>query len=156
MARSNHDDFDGYRKWLGITNKKRLPTHYELLGISLDEDDPEVIHAAAEQRRRFVESKRGDGHDGVVTEILYRISEAETTLLNNEMRRGYDRQLEALPETAEESSDRSTRFSFPRSISTGTNSWRRHWFRQHFRWDLGGVLRSDCSHDMVQFSVAVV
>lgn len=92
MARSNHDDFNGYRKWLGINNKTRHPTHYELLGISLDEDDPDVIHAAVEQRRRFVESKRGDGHDGVVTEILYRISEAETTLLNNEMRREYDRQ----------------------------------------------------------------
>ena len=92
MARSNHDDFDGYRKWLGITNKKRLPTHYELLAISLDEDDPEVIQAAAEQRRHFVESKRGDGHDAIVTEILYRISEAENTLLNNEMRRDYDRQ----------------------------------------------------------------
>ena len=92
MARSNHDDFDGYRKWLGISNKNRAPTHYELLGISLDEDDPEVIQAAAEQRRHFVESKRGDGHDAIVTEILYRISEAENTLLNNEMRRDYDRQ----------------------------------------------------------------
>ena len=88
------DDFDGYRKWLGISDKKRPPTHYDLLAISLDEDDPEVIHAAADQRRRFVESKRGDGHDAVVTEILYRIDEAEATLLNNEMRRGYDRQLD--------------------------------------------------------------
>ena len=88
------DDFDGYRKWLGISDKKRPPTHYDLLGISLDEDDPEVIHAAAEQRRRFVESKRGDGHEKIVTEILYRIDESEATLLNNEMRRGYDRQLD--------------------------------------------------------------
>lgn len=30
MAPSNQDDFDGYRKWLGIANKKRPPTHYEL------------------------------------------------------------------------------------------------------------------------------
>ena len=87
------DEFDGYRKWLGISNKNRLPSHYELLAISLDEDDPEVIRAAIEQRRHFVESKRGDGHDSVVTEILYRIGEAETTLLNSEMRRDYDRQL---------------------------------------------------------------
>ena len=36
-------DFDGYRKWLGINNKKRPPTHYKLVSISLDEDDPEVI-----------------------------------------------------------------------------------------------------------------
>lgn len=87
------DEFDGYRKWLGIANKKRPPTHYELLAISLDEDDPEVIHAAAEQRRHYVETKRGDGHDSAVNEILYRIGEAELTLLNDEMRRDYDRQL---------------------------------------------------------------
>lgn len=93
MAPSNQDDFDGYRKWLGITNKKRPPTHYELLKISLDEDDPEVIRAAVEQRRHYVESKRGDGHDSVVSEILYRIGEAEATLLNDEMRRDYDRRL---------------------------------------------------------------
>lgn len=93
MAPSNQDEFDGYRKWLGIADKKRPPTHYELLAISLDEDDPDVIRAAAEQRRHFVESKRGEGHDSVVTEILYRIGEAEATLLNDEMRRDYDRQL---------------------------------------------------------------
>lgn len=93
MAPSNPDEFDGYRKWLGIANKKRPPTHYELLAISLDEDDPEVIRAAAEQRRHYVETKRGDGHDTTVNEILYRIGEAEATLLNDEMRRDYDRQL---------------------------------------------------------------
>lgn len=93
MAPSKPDEFDGYRKWLGIANKKRPPTHYELLAISLDEDDPEVIRAAAEQRRHYVETKRGEGHDSVVNEILYRIGEAEATLLNGEMRRDYDRQL---------------------------------------------------------------
>ncbi|MFV0442100.1 MAG: hypothetical protein ACK5Q5_00865 [Planctomycetaceae bacterium] len=93
MAPSNPDELDGYRKWLGIANKKRPPTHYELLAISLDEDDPEAIRAAAEQRRHYVETKRGDGHDSVVNEILYRIGEAEATLLNDEVRRDYDRQL---------------------------------------------------------------
>lgn len=93
MAHSNPDEFDGYRKWLGLANKGRIPTHYELLGISLDEDDPDVIRATAEQRRQFVETKRGEGHDAVVTEILYRIGEAETTLLNEEMRRDYDRAM---------------------------------------------------------------
>ena len=46
------EEFDGYRKWLGITNKNRLPTHYELLGIMLDEEDHDVIRAAVEQRRQ--------------------------------------------------------------------------------------------------------
>lgn len=93
MARNKDDDFDGYRKWLGIPETKRPPTHYQLLAVSLDEDDPEVIRAAAEQRRQYVGSKRGEGHDAAVTEIVYRINEAEATLLNQEMRRDYDRQM---------------------------------------------------------------
>ncbi len=94
MPPSNQDDFDGYRKWLGVTSKKRPPTHYELLGIMLDEDDSDVIRAATTQRRSFVESKRGEGHDSLVAEILYRIGEAEVTLLNPTLRRDYDRQQE--------------------------------------------------------------
>ena len=92
-VRGNQDDFDGYRKWLGITSKSRPPSHYELLKISLDEDDDDVIKAAAEQRRHYVESQRGQGYDDSVAEIVYRIHEAEITLLNSEMRREYDRQL---------------------------------------------------------------
>ena len=94
MMSDNHDDFDGYRKWLGITSKVRPPSHYELLKISLDEDDDDVIQSAAEQRRHYVESKRGSGHDDLVGEILMRIDEAEITLLNYNLRREYDRQLD--------------------------------------------------------------
>jgi hypothetical protein len=87
------EEFDGYRKWLGISEKKRPPSIYELLSVALDEDDPDVIRAAAQQRRSFVDSKRGEGHDAIVKEILYRISEAETILLDPVMRRDYDRRL---------------------------------------------------------------
>ena len=93
MSHKKQDDFDGYRKWLGITTKNSVPTHYELLAISLDEDDPDVIQGAAEQRRNYVESKKGLGHDDLVTEIVYRINEAESTLLNTALRRDYDRKL---------------------------------------------------------------
>lgn len=93
VARKKDDDFDGYRKWLAIPEAKLPPTHYQLLGVSLDEEDPEVICAAAEQRRHYVGSKRGEGHDAAVTEIVYRINEAEATLLDPEMRRDYDRQM---------------------------------------------------------------
>lgn len=93
MAGSSQDDFDGYRKWLGITSRVRPPDHYALLGIGIDEEDDEVIQAAIDQRRQFVESKRGQGHDDSVAEILYQIGEAEVTLFNVEMRRKYDRQM---------------------------------------------------------------
>lgn len=48
------DEFDPYHRWLGIPPKKRPPTHYDLLGLPLDEDDDEVIRAAAERQRSFL------------------------------------------------------------------------------------------------------
>jgi uncharacterized protein (TIGR03067 family) len=93
MARSHEDNFDGYQKWLGISSTRRPPGHYELLAISPDESDPDVIRAAAGQRRQFVESKRGEGHDDVVAQIVYCIDEAEITLLKGNMRREYDQRL---------------------------------------------------------------
>ena len=53
------DEFDPYRKWLGIPTEKRPPSHYDLLGVSLDEEDADVIAAAYQQRRAFVASQRG-------------------------------------------------------------------------------------------------
>ncbi|WP_010583144.1 3-keto-disaccharide hydrolase [Schlesneria paludicola] len=91
---SHNDDFDGYRKWLGISTPRRPPSHYDVLGIKLNEEDHEVILAAAEQRRTFVESKRGIGYDDQVAEILLCIDEAELTLLNNDLRREYDRRID--------------------------------------------------------------
>lgn len=86
-------DFDPYRKWLGIPKERQSPNFYELLAITLDEDDPDVIGAAVEQRRRFIESKRGEGREAAVAEILYQIGEAEVTLLDPAMRRDYDRRV---------------------------------------------------------------
>lgn len=92
MPSSNQSDFDGYHKWLGIP-KSKSRSYYYILALSLDEEDHDVIRAAVEQRRHFVESKRGEGHDEVVAEILYQINEAEVTLLNEELRREYDRRI---------------------------------------------------------------
>jgi len=86
-------DFDPYHKWLGIPKKRQPRTLYDLLGVSLDEEDSEVIRAAAQQRRQFVESQKGRGKDRAVGEILYQLSEAETTLLNPTMRRDYDQRM---------------------------------------------------------------
>ncbi len=90
-----HDSepFDPYRKWLGIASRRRPPSHYKLLGLSLDEDDPEVIQAAAEQRRSFIESQLGKGRDGEANALLYHIHDAEMTLLDADLRRKYDRRL---------------------------------------------------------------
>ncbi|MFN0197778.1 MAG: formylglycine-generating enzyme family protein [Planctomycetaceae bacterium] len=93
MSKRDLDEFDGYRKWLGISEKRRPPTHYALLGITLDEDDADVIRSAAEQRRVFIKTKRGEGYDDLVDEILYLLKEAEFTLLKPDMRRDYDSRM---------------------------------------------------------------
>ena len=85
------DAFNPYRKWLGVSAAGRQPTHYELLGVSVDEEDREVIEATVAQRKAFVETKRGGGHDDAVAEVLYRLDEARMTLLDPELRRQYDR-----------------------------------------------------------------
>ncbi len=93
MSRPGEQNFDPFHKWLGIRKKQGTITHYDLLGISLDEDDIEVIKSAVEQRMQFVESKRGEGHDRAVTTVLNLLQEAEMTLLDLEMRRDYDRSM---------------------------------------------------------------
>ncbi|MDA0833886.1 MAG: formylglycine-generating enzyme family protein [Planctomycetota bacterium] len=93
MGNADHDEVDGFRKWLGISSKKRPPTHYELLAVSLDEEDHEVIQFAAKQRKDFVKSKRGEGYDDHVTEILYLLAEAEMTLISPDLRRDYDQRM---------------------------------------------------------------
>ena len=63
-------DFDPYHKWLGVPRGKRPPTHYDLLGVDLNEEDDEVIRTAAQQRRAFLKGKlktpRADAARGVL------------------------------------------------------------------------------------------
>jgi hypothetical protein len=66
MPPSNQDGFNGYRTWLGISESKLAPIHYELLGMNIDEDDPEVIRAAVTQRKAFIESRRGSSNEPCV------------------------------------------------------------------------------------------
>ena len=88
------DDFNPYHQWLGIPEKKCPPTHYELLGISLDEEDHRVIRTAAQRQRTHVEQFKIGAHSAHATQILYQLDEAEFTLLNYQLRRDYDRQVE--------------------------------------------------------------
>ncbi|MAF66867.1 MAG: hypothetical protein CMJ84_14580 [Planctomycetes bacterium] len=87
------DDFNPYHQWLGIPEKKCPPTHYELLGVSLDEEDHGVIRSAAQRQRAHIEQFKVGPHSAHATQILYQLDEAEVTLLNPQLRRNYDRQV---------------------------------------------------------------
>ena len=85
--------FDPYHKWLGIRKNQRPPTHYQLLGIAPDEQDPEVIEEAAIRQSTHVRAYQIGAHGQECTRILNEISQARTTLLNPAKRKDYDAQL---------------------------------------------------------------
>ena len=87
-SRSSADSFDPYRKWFGLRTSK--PSHYELLGVDLDEDDPEVLDLAKERRLSFVRTQLGKGHDDAVARLTHQIQEAHLTLSDPGSRRDYD------------------------------------------------------------------
>ncbi len=85
--------FDPYRVWLGVPKGIKRPNYYHILGIAQGESNVQVIRSAIEQRRSYVTSKRGEGHDESIHQILSLIEEAAATLLVTEFKHGYDRHL---------------------------------------------------------------
>ncbi len=85
--------FDPYHKWLGIPPAEQPPSHYRLLGISQQEDDGDVIAAAADQRmdylHQFAQSERGPDAQRVMDEI----ARASMCLLDPVRRAAYDATL---------------------------------------------------------------
>ena len=66
------------------------PTHYQLLGIVPNEQDVEVIEAAAVRQVAFVRNFQTGPHAEQCSRILTELAEARLTLLNPAKRRKYD------------------------------------------------------------------
>src|SRR4029079_5515372 len=87
------EDFDPYRKWLGIPPKDQPPNHYRLLGIELFENDPDVIDHAADRQMAHVRSFQAGQHSAVSQKLLSELSTARVCLLNADQKATYDAQL---------------------------------------------------------------
>jgi len=85
--------FDSYHKWLGIPPEQQPPHYYQLLGISVNEQDAEVIQTAAQRQRASVEDHLHGKHHREATQLIYELDEAELTLLSPELREDYDRRV---------------------------------------------------------------
>lgn len=90
---SGEQMFDPYRKWLGIPEDHRPPTHYQLLGISPDEQDIEVIEAAVLRQSAFVRNFQAGAHADDATRILNEIASARLCLIDRRKRAKYDAEL---------------------------------------------------------------
>ena len=82
--------FDPYHKWMGIPKGQRPPTHYQLLGISPDETDAEVIKEAALRQTAHVRVYQTGPQAELCTRLLNEIAQARAVLLNSQLRQEYD------------------------------------------------------------------
>lgn len=87
--------FDPYRKWLGIPEDQRPPTHYQMLGISPDERDPDVIEAAVVRQSAYVRNFQAGQFGDHAAKILTEIAAARHCLLDAGRRAQYDAELKA-------------------------------------------------------------
>ena len=85
--------FDSYHKWLGIPAEFRPPTYYQLLGISPQEQDRDVIDAAVLRQSAYVRNFQSGPHGADATRILTEIAAAKLCLLNPQKRSQYDAEL---------------------------------------------------------------
>jgi hypothetical protein len=82
--------FDPYHKWLGIPRDQRPPNYYQLLGVSPDEKDPEVIEEVALMRIAHLRNYQLGPHAEECSRLLRELGEASETLCDPEKRAAYD------------------------------------------------------------------
>ncbi len=85
--------FDPYFKWFGIPPDEQPPHHYRLLGISLFEDDCDVIQAAVDRQVIHLKMLRTGEHAPDAKQILNEVLKAEQCLLDKRKRTAYDATL---------------------------------------------------------------
>src|SRR5689334_25098869 len=84
------EEFDPYRKWLGIPPKDQPPNHYRLLGIAHFEDDPDVIENAATRQMAHVRTFQGGKNGPLSQRILNELTVAKLCLLQPAKKQAYD------------------------------------------------------------------
>ncbi len=87
------DQFDPYREWLGIGPEAHPLDHYRLLGIERFENDPAVIHQAADARMSEVRIHQTGPRGRYTQQLLNEISAARVCLVEAGSKQAYDASL---------------------------------------------------------------
>ncbi len=87
------NSFDPYYRWLGIPASEQPANHYQLLGLTIFESDPEVIEAAAMRQMAHVRTYALGTHGELSQSLLSEIANAKLTLLNQQSKKQYDASL---------------------------------------------------------------
>ncbi|MCC6125777.1 MAG: hypothetical protein IT426_12495 [Pirellulales bacterium] len=89
------DDFNPYRKWLGIPPHEQPPNYYRLLGLTPFETDAEAIANAADRQMAHLRTFQGGKNSAVSQKILNEVAAARICLMDPKKRAQYDAQLRA-------------------------------------------------------------
>jgi hypothetical protein len=89
----NSNKFLMYHKWFGIRPEEMPTNAYRLLGISLYEEDADVIENAVQSRLNYVSQFLNGEHAGVARTIVDELRQVEQCLLNPELKATYDQQV---------------------------------------------------------------
>ncbi len=87
------EQFNAYRKWLGIPPEQQPPNHYQLLGIGEYESDPDVIENAADRQMAHVRTFQSGPHSDDSQRILNEITQAKLCLLKPDSRAAYEAKI---------------------------------------------------------------
>lgn len=85
--------FDPYHRWLGIPPDQRPPTLFQLLGISPQENDREVIREAAIRQSSHLRAYQNGPHGALCSRLLNEIAQAQRILVDPAKRKQYQAQL---------------------------------------------------------------
>ena len=109
------DAFDPYYIWLGIPPEEQPANHYRLLGLTLFEENSEVIEAAANRQMAYLqELTAGDAHIDEAQKILGELARARVCLLSSEKKEAYDKTMRA----SRDSLNRGPETQYPKSAAS--------------------------------------
>ncbi|HZZ72931.1 MAG TPA: SUMF1/EgtB/PvdO family nonheme iron enzyme [Pirellulales bacterium] len=86
--------FDPYYQWLGIPPREQPANYYRLLGLSLFEENAEVIAFAAERQMSHVRMFQAGPHSPTSQKILNELAAAELCLTRPDRKTAYDEELQ--------------------------------------------------------------
>ncbi len=87
------EPFNPYHEWLGVPALERRPNHYQLLGIPLFEDAPQVIDNAADRQMAHLRTFQSGSRAADSQRVLNEVAAARICLLKPEFKAAYDAQL---------------------------------------------------------------
>ncbi|MCD0459371.1 hypothetical protein [Roseiconus lacunae] len=90
---SSSDLHQYYQEWLEIPADRLPPNHYAILGVEDYESDTDVIERAAKSRGAYLHQLASGPERKTVQQLLSQVAVAKRTLLSDELRLAYDREL---------------------------------------------------------------